>query len=83
MTTLHAQPYDITATGLYFKTAAEYDDKSDSLRNEYGQPVEEFEIQFIDGEGIDAAVLPRLFAGSRIERFAIGEAPRRMAFNAW
>ncbi|MDB4987048.1 MAG: hypothetical protein JWN04_2226 [Myxococcaceae bacterium] len=29
------------------------------------------------------AVVPRLFTGSRVERLAVGEAPRRMAFNAW
>ena len=31
----------------------EYNAKADALRNDYGQPVEEFEIQFIDGDGID------------------------------
>lgn len=50
---LHAQPYDISATGFYFKTAEEYDSKSKSLKNAYGDPVEEFEIQFIDGDDID------------------------------
>ena len=54
MTKLYAQPYDISATGFYFTSAAEYDDKAAALRNRYGQPVEEFEIQFIDGESIDA-----------------------------
>ncbi|EFO34060.1 conserved hypothetical protein [Roseibium sp. TrichSKD4] len=50
---LHAQPYDISATGFYFKTAEEYDRKVRGLKNAYGDPVEEFEIQFIDGEEID------------------------------
>lgn len=50
---LHAQPYDISATGFYFKTAEEYDRKVKSLKNAYGDPVEEFEIQFIDGDDID------------------------------
>lgn len=31
----------------------EYAEKSAKLRNDYGDPVEEFEIQFIDGELID------------------------------
>ena len=53
MTNLFAQPYDISATGFYFESAEEYNSKSVSLMNEYGEPVEEFEIQFIDGEGID------------------------------
>jgi len=46
----HATPYDISAEGFYFKTLEEYHDKAGSHRNEYGDPVEEYEIQFIDGE---------------------------------
>lgn len=53
MTTLHAQPYDISATGFYFTSLDEYHEKADALRNSHGDPVEEFEIQFIDGEAID------------------------------
>jgi antirestriction protein len=56
MTTLYAQPYDISATGFYFDDADSYARQADALRNDYGQPVEEFEIQFIDGETIDAAL---------------------------
>lgn len=50
---LHAQPYDLAATGFYFETYEDYAEKSAKLRNDYGAPVEEFEIQFIDGEHID------------------------------
>ena len=53
MAQLHAQPYDISANGFYFETVEEYAAKANALRNDYGDPVEEFEIQFIDGEGID------------------------------
>jgi hypothetical protein len=53
MTTLYAQPYDICASGFYFKTDEEFQTKSKGLRNDYGDPVEEYEIQFIDGEQID------------------------------
>ncbi|MEP2890919.1 antirestriction protein ArdA [Tateyamaria sp.] len=53
---LFAQPYDITATGFYFETAEDYAQKANALRNAHGDPVEEFEIQFIDGEAIDAAL---------------------------
>lgn len=53
MTELHAQPYDISAIGFYFKSTEEYDTKSKGLRNDHGQLVEEFEIQFIDGELLD------------------------------
>lgn len=55
-TTLYAQPYDISASGFYFDDADDYAGKARSLRNDYGQPVEEFEIQFIDGERIDVAL---------------------------
>ncbi len=53
MTQLHAQPYDISATGFYFESVEEYQEKADKAVNRYGDPVEEFEIQFIDGERID------------------------------
>jgi antirestriction protein len=60
MTTLYAQPYDISATGFYFETAAEYEEKAAKLRNSSGWPVEEFEIQFIDGERIDGQLFEAL-----------------------
>lgn len=53
MTQLHAQPYDLSATGFYFESVEEFDAKAKANRNDYGQRVEEYEIQFIDGEGID------------------------------
>jgi len=56
MTRLYAQPYDITATGFSFEDAEDYARKAEALRNDYGEPVEEFEIQFIDGNGIDAVL---------------------------
>ncbi|MCP4185519.1 MAG: antirestriction protein ArdA [Hyphomicrobiales bacterium] len=52
-TILYAQPYDISAEGFYFRSGDEYDRQAAELKNEYGQPVEEFEIEFIDGELID------------------------------
>lgn len=60
MTTLFAQPYDISASGFYFETAAEYEEKADRLLNSYGNPVEEFEIQFIDGESLDCELFRAL-----------------------
>lgn len=60
MTTLYAQPYDISATGFYFDTTEEYEQKAASNRNEYGGIVEEYEIQFIDGESIDAKLFDAL-----------------------
>ena len=60
MTTLYAQPYDIAATGFYFDSVDAYDTKAANLRNNYGQPVEEFEIQFIDGEPLDGQLFATL-----------------------
>ena len=54
--TLFAQPYDITATGFYFTTTEEFDEHASKLTNDYGERVEEFEIQFIDGDDIDVAL---------------------------
>lgn len=53
MTTFYAQPYDIAVEGFYFRTPEEYADKAASLTNRYGEPVEEFELQFIDGGELD------------------------------
>lgn len=53
MTQLHAQPYDLSATGFYFESVEEFDAKANANRNDYGEPVEEYEIQFIDGDDID------------------------------
>lgn len=55
MTKLYAQPYDISAVGFYFDDIKTYEQKAKACRNDYDQPVEEFEIQFIDGEQIDCA----------------------------
>lgn len=60
MTQLYAQPYDITAQGFYFETAEEYQEKAAKARNASGFPVEEYEIDFIDGESIDAALFEAL-----------------------
>jgi Antirestriction protein (ArdA) len=60
MTTLYAQPYDISATGFYFDTLADYEGKAAKNRNSYGQLVEEYELQFIDGADIDAQLFKAL-----------------------
>ncbi len=54
--TLHAQPYDTSATGFFFESYEDYAAKTAKARNSYGDPVEEFEIQFIDGADIDCAL---------------------------
>lgn len=60
MIQLHAQPYDLSASGFYFESAEEYQTKAKANRNDYGQPVEEYEIQFIDGEALDDALFEAL-----------------------
>lgn len=50
MTTLHATPYNRDAAGFYFESAMDYEAKSTTHVDRYGNLVEEFEIQFIDGD---------------------------------
>jgi antirestriction protein len=57
MTTLFAQPYDFTANGFYFHSLDEYVTKSFNLN---GPLIEEYEIQFIDGDGIDCKLFEAL-----------------------
>lgn len=50
MSTFFAQPYSLDAVGFYFDTLEAYTEKSECLLDSFGNPVEEFEIQFIDGD---------------------------------
>lgn len=50
MSTFFAQPYNLDAVGFYFETLDAYSEKSENLLDVFGNPVEEFEIQFIDGD---------------------------------
>lgn len=54
--TLFAQPYDISAIGFYFETSEDYENHAANTLNDFGQRVEEFEIQFIDGGTLDCAI---------------------------
>ena len=58
--TFYAQPYSLCASGFYFETHLEFAERSTALRDDYGQTVEEFEIQFIDGQAIDAELFRAL-----------------------
>ncbi len=60
MTKLHAQPYDLSAIGFYFDTFEEYTQKATKNRNSFGGIVEEYELQFIDGEDIDCKLFEAL-----------------------
>ena len=50
--TLYAQPYDRDARGFYFEDLESYKTNAAIVKNSYGQKVEEFEIQFIEGSGL-------------------------------
>ena len=52
---LYAQPYDLAATGFYFEDAETFRAKAANLKNDYGEIVEEFEIQLIDAQRLDCA----------------------------
>lgn len=55
-TTLFAQPYDVSAAGFYFGTIDQYEERAAKTRNDFGQAVEEFEIQLIEAEPEDNAL---------------------------
>lgn len=69
MTKLYAQPYNISAIGFYFDSLESYLRQSKDLRDPFGQHVEEFEIQFIDGDDADM----ELFKALGIHQGAIGQ----------
>ncbi len=50
MTVFHATPYNIDAAGFYFESLCEFEQKSEAHVDRFGCKVEEYEIQFIDGE---------------------------------
>lgn len=56
MSTFYPQAYDVSASGFYFESNEELKELSAKARNKNGFPVEEFEIQFVDGKRIDAAL---------------------------
>lgn len=53
MPTLFAQPFNLDATGFYFESSEDYEAKAKDCFDAFGFPVEEFEIQFIDGDDLD------------------------------
>ena len=50
MNNYHATPYDQSALGFYFDNYEDYQTKAENHTNEYGDLVEEFRIQLIDGD---------------------------------
>jgi Antirestriction protein (ArdA) len=65
--TYFAQPYDMGAHGFYFHDLEEFETLSEALRNDYGQPVEEFEIQYIDGD------FGALFKAAEVSQSTLGD----------
>jgi hypothetical protein len=61
-----ANPYDTSATGFYFTSYEEYEQKSAALINPQGAPVEEFMIDYIDGD--DA----QLFNACNVDQSSLG-----------
>ena len=62
-----AQPYNLSATGFYFEDLDDYNAKAEGLRDDYGQPVEEFELQYIDGDHA------RLFNALRVSQASLAD----------
>ena len=62
-TTFYAQPYNIGVTGFYFTDADDYHAKAKRHR------CEEFELQFVDGDDIDA----KLFEAAKINQATIDQ----------
>lgn len=50
MPQLHAQPYNTDATGFNFDDYTDYEEKSADHFDRHGNRVEEYEIQYIDGD---------------------------------
>lgn len=50
----YAQPYNPDAHGFYFSNTEEFESKIRQCVDAFGLPVEEFEIQFIDGTNAEA-----------------------------
>ncbi|MGA3170630.1 MAG: antirestriction protein ArdA [Chthoniobacteraceae bacterium] len=69
MTVLYAQPYNISAQGFSFEDEADYNERAKKNFDCLGFPIEEYEIQFIDGESIDA----QLFDALKINQGNFGE----------
>lgn len=54
---LYANPCNLDAKGFYFSSYEEYTEKQSACFDSFGQQVEEFEIQHIDGAGDFTAIL--------------------------
>lgn len=64
-----AQPYNPDAAGFYFATKEEFQTKTEGLTDRFGCPVEEFEIQLIDGSSEESD----LFQACSVNQANIGQ----------
>jgi hypothetical protein len=69
MTILYAQPYNIDAQGFYFTSAEEFTNKAEALRDRFGNEVEEFELQYIDGEDGQLFEACKIYQGDLVTWF--------------
>lgn len=60
-----AQPYSIEAVGFYFADLADYRAKAANAVDRFGTPVEEFEIEYINGD------YSRLFSAVRVTQASL------------
>lgn len=65
----YAQPYNLDATGFYFSTLEEYEEKVNQCRDSFGLAVEEFELMFIDGSDEEA----QLFKACSVNQANLGQ----------
>ena len=69
MTTLHAQPYSLDASGFYFGDLDDYQTKYDTNKDRYGNPVEEYQVQMIEEDETGNA---QLFEACGIDQATLG-----------
>ena len=74
--TLYAQPYDLDAQGFYFDSFEDFETKYNKNCNVYGQPVEEYMFDFIDGSAIDCDLFKAVKGGYNLKAFF-------MVANTW
>jgi len=66
MCVLYANPYNTSVNGFFFSNPEEYKAKSSVLTDSFGQPVEEYEIDYVEGE------LSQLFKSCGIDQCTLG-----------
>lgn len=48
-----ANPYNTSVNGFYFTDYADYLEQADNLKDDFGMPVEEFSLEYIDGDNAE------------------------------